>query len=176
MVKSGACWDEAALTERYAELVTEYGTLVKDAKTTQELKLKIALTQLANKIDQVNIAVHTLRTFGWNEDVVRILRAPVPVGLGFTRLSYAPEKLEADLKFTETFLQMDIVRFKQRSVDMETLLKKAGGGVNSEAEFYGEITMLSKWLGFGIHPKETSLLQYVGYLNMLKAEIKNNEK
>lgn len=176
LIKTGICSDGGILQQRYELITGEYGTLIKDTKATQELKLKIQLTQLANKIDQVNVAVHALRTLGRDENIIAILRSPIPIGLGFGRLSYV--NLEHDLKLTESYLQMDVVRFKQRSGEMATLVEKAAskGSGSSEGEFYSEIASLSKWIDFGIAPRDTSVMQYISYLNMLKLEIKNNEK
>lgn len=175
IVSEGRCEDAKELQEQYTKLVAEYSTLIRDTRTTQELKLKIQVTQLANKIDQVNVAMHALRTGGRDLEIIRILRTPVPNGLGFGRLSYV--NLEHDLKLTESYLKMDEVRYKQRSLEIETLLKKAeANGGNSESDFYSEISSLSKWLGFGIAPRETTVIQYVSFLNQLKLEIKNSER
>lgn len=176
LVRTGVCGDDELLKEHYSKLLEEYQRLVKDARTGQELKLKIIVTQLANKIDQVNIAIHALRTGGRDEGIIRVLRTPYPNGLGFGRLSYV--NLEHDLKLTESYLQMDVVRFKQRQIEMEEFFKKAAskseGGGGGKSDFYSEIASLSKWLGFNISPRETSLMEYVSYLNLLKLEIKNN--
>jgi hypothetical protein len=113
---------------------------------------------------------------GRDADIIRILQTPQPDGLGFSRLTY--DDLEKDIKLTENFLRMDMVKLNQAKAQLEKIFKTAGDtdGVNSKGMFYEQITSLSKWLQFGINPKETSVIQYVSYLNALTDEIRRNEK
>lgn len=172
LVKEGS-FNNDRLQDHYEAIKEEYTTLVKDTRSTQELKTKISLTQLANRIDHVNTALHILRTSGFDVDVIALLRGPLPYGLGFARLDY--KDLERDIKLTESYLQMDVVKFNQRKADLDKLTKSAEGAVNNEGSFYEEISYLSKWLGFGINPRECTLIQYISYLNALKLEIKSQQ-
>jgi hypothetical protein len=70
---------------------------------------------------------------------------------------------------------MDIVKFEQAKNQLDKMVKAAeSNGGNSKGQFYEQITSLSKWLQFGINPKECSVMQYISYLNMLDAEIRAN--
>lgn len=172
LVKSGPIPDD--LTEHYQTLLTEYQLLVKDTKTDIEHKLKVTYARLANRIDHIQIAVNALR-IERDEDIIRILQTPQPEGLGFERLSY--EDLDKDLRLTENYLKMDIIKFEQAKNQLDKIIKaSANDGVNSKGMFYEQITSLSKWIGFGINPKQTSVIEYVSYLNMLQVEIKANRK
>lgn len=168
LIKSGPVPDD--LTEHYNELLAEYQSLVKDTKSAHEHNIKVTYAKLANRIDHITIAVNALR-IERHEDLIRILRKQ----LGFDRLTY--DDLEHDLKLTENYLKMDIVKFEQAKNQLDKIVKSAEHeGVNSKGSFYEQITSLSKWIGFGINPKETSVMEYVSYLNMLDAEIKASQK
>ena len=104
LVKSGEMLED--LTEHFGLLLAEYQSLVKDTKTAHEHTTKVNYAKLANRIDHVQIAVNALR-IERDEDMIRILREK----LGFERLTY--EDLEKDLKLTENYLKMDIVKFEQ---------------------------------------------------------------
>lgn len=172
LVKSGPIPDD--LTEHYQELLTEYQLLVKDTKSDIEHKTKVTYAKLANRIDHIQIAVNALR-IERDEDIIRILQTPQPEGLGFERLTY--QDLDKDLKLTENYLKMDIIKFEQAKNQLDKIIKASEhDGVNSKGMFYEQITSLSKWIGFGINPKQTSVIEYVSYLNMLQVEIKANRK
>jgi len=172
LVKSGPMPDD--LSDHYQSLLTEYQILVKDTKSDIEHKTRVTYAKLANRIDHIQIAVNALRMHGRDTELIRILQTPQPDGLGFERLKY--DDLEKDLKLTENYLKMDIVKFEQAKNQLDKMVKAAetNGTVNSKAQFYEQITSLSKWLQFGINPKETSVMQYISYLNMLDAEIRAN--
>lgn len=153
------------LQSLYEAILAEYGTLIKDTKTSQELRLKIDITTIAHRIDHVRVCVNLLR-IERDEKLIDILRTK----LGFARLNY--EDLKRDLDLTETYLKADIVKFEQRKGQYEKLTEgEIGSG--TEADFYEQVAILSKWLTFGIDVYKTSVLQYVSYLNQLKNEIKN---
>lgn len=172
LVNSGPIPDD--LTEHYQALLTEYQLLVKDTKSDIEHKTKVTYARLANRIDHIQIAVNALR-IERDEDIIRILQTPQPEGLGFERLTY--EDLERDLKLTENYLKMDIIKFEQAKNQLDKIIKASEhDGVNSKGMFYEQITSLSKWIGFGINAKQTSVIEYVSYLNMLQVEIKANRK
>lgn len=176
LVKSGPLPEQGFLDDNYANLLAEYQSLVKDTKTAHEHTTKVTYSKLANRIDHVNISLNALRIHGADPNIIRILRTPQPNGLGFERLTY--EDLERDITLTENFLKMDVVKFEQAKAQLEKIIDKAGDtdGVNSKGAFYEQITSLSKWIGFGISPKTTSVIEYISYLNMLQVEVKMNEK
>lgn len=175
LVKSGEQPEDGVLTEIYDQLLSEYQTLVKDSKSAHEHNVKVNYARLANRIDHIQIAVNALRMGGRDEDLIRILRSPQPEGLGFERLTY--DDLERDLKLTENYLKMDVVKFEQAKNQLDKIMKAAEHeGVNSKGMFYEQITSLSKWIGFGIHPRQVSVMEYISYLNMLQLEIKNSKK
>lgn len=171
LVKSGPI--PLDLSDHYASLLAEYQILVKDTKSDIEHKTRVTYARLANRIDHITVAVNTLR-IERDEELIRILQTPQPDGLGFERLSY--DDLERDLKLTENYLKMDIVKFEQAKNQLGKMVKAAesSGAGNSKGVFYEQITSLSKWLQFGINPKECSVMQYISYLNMLDAEIRAN--
>lgn len=172
LVKSGPIPDD--LSDHYASLLAEYQILVKDTKSDIEHKTRVTYARLANRIDHITVAVNALRFHGRDEDLIRILQTPQPDGLGFERLKY--DDLERDLKLTENYLKMDLVKFEQAKNQLDKMVKAAesSGAGNSKGVFYEQITSLSKWLQFGINPKECSVMQYISYLNMLDSEIRAN--
>lgn len=173
LVKSGPIPDD--LTDHYQTLLTEYQLLVKDTKTDIEHKLKVEYAVLANRIDQVNLALSALKMHGYDEDIIRILQADKPQGLGFWRVNF--EDLNKGIELVETFLAHDKKRFEQAKNQLDKIIKaSAHDGGNSKGMFYEQIVSLSKWIGFGINPKQTSVIEYVSYLNMLQVEIKANRK
>lgn len=170
LVKAGAVPED--ISEHYNELLQEYQSLVKDSKSQHEHNIKVTYAKLANRIDHIQIAVNALR-IERDEDLIRILRTPQPEGLGFERLTY--DDLSRDIDLTENYLKMDVIKFEQAKVQLEKIMKSAEHeGVNSKGGFYEQVTSLSKWLQFGINPKETSVIQYICYLNMLQVEIQAN--
>jgi hypothetical protein len=170
LVKSGPVPED--LSDHYQELLSEYQIIVKDTKSDIEHKTRVTYAKLANRIDHITIAIGALR-IERDEDIIRILQTPQPDGLGFERLTY--DDLERDLRLTENYLKMDIVKFEQAKNQLDKMVKAAeSNGGNSKGQFYEQITSLSKWLQFGINPKECSVMQYISYLNMLDAEIRAN--
>lgn len=166
LVKSGEI--PHTLSEHYEQIYAEYQTLIKDTRTTQELKLKIQIAQLANRIDCIKIAVNQL-AIERDEEIINILRNK----LGFSRLSYTD--LPRDLKLTQTYLQSDVIKLQQKQAQYDKLTKLTEGG-NSEADFYSQISVLEKWKGSAIDLHTTSVLKWVSDLNLLKEEIRNSEK
>lgn len=166
LIKSGKTEDD--LSEAYEAIFTEYTSLVKDVRSTQELRLKIAITSLANRIDQVKLCVSHLR-FERDEKLIEILRND----LGFYRLAY--DDLDKDLNLTETLMRTDTIKFEQKKQQYEKMVGDVSDSGNGEVDFYEQVQVLSKWLGFSINPKNTSLMQYIVYLNALKLEIKNSQ-
>jgi ribosomal protein S6 len=173
LIKSGSDISEAELSETYDLLLAEYQSLIKDTKAAHEHNLRVTYAKLANRIDHITIAVTALREHGRDESLILILQTPQPHGLGFERLTY--DDLERDLKLTENYLKMDIVKLEQAKNQLEKMVKTASvEGGNAKGMFYEQIGALSKWLQFGINPRETSVMQYIAYLNMLDAEIRAN--
>jgi ribosomal protein S6 len=169
LVKSGPVPED--LTEQYGELLQEYQALIKDTKSAHEHNIKVTYARLANRIDHIQIAVNALRLHGHDANLIRILQTPPPDGLGFEGLTY--EDLERDLKLTENYMKVDVIKLEQAKGQLEKIMKAADfDGVNSKGVFYEQITSLSRWLQFGINPKEVSVMQYVMYLNALQIEIK----
>lgn len=167
LIKAGETDDDLSAT--YEAIFTEYTSLVKDVRSAQELRLKIAITTLANRIDHIKICIEQLR-IERDERIVSILQNK----LGFHRLTYID--LDKDLGLTETFMRSDIVKFEQNKIQHEKMFENIGDGGNTEADFYEQISMLEKWKGYAINPHTTSVLQYVIYVNQLKHEIKNNQQ
>lgn len=169
LVKSGEIPED--IDAHYDLLLAEYQELVQDAKSANSHQVKVTYAKLANRIDHVNIALNALR-IERDEGIIRILRGL----LGFDRLTY--DDLEKDIKLTETYLKMDIIKLEQAKNQLDKIFKSAENtsGTTTKGMFYQEITSLSKWLNFGINPKETSVMQYVSYLNMLQLEIKKGDK
>lgn len=168
LVKSGPIPEDIA--DHYEVLLAEYQSLVKDTKSSNDHSIRVTYAKLANRIDHVNIALNVLRHTR-DEGIIAILQAPEPNGLGYDRLAF--EDLPKDIKLVETYLKMDIIKFEQAKGQLEKIMKTADtDGVNSKGMFYEQIVSLSKWLSFGINPKETSVIQYISYLNMLMIEVK----
>lgn len=166
LIKSGHTIND--LSEHYHLMHEEYTSLVKDVRSTQELKLKISITTIANRIDHITVCINQLR-IKRDERLIEILQND----LGFHKLTY--EDLYKDLDLTETLMRSDIVKFQQKKQQYEKMLEDMADGNNGEADFYSQIQIIAKWLGFGIDVYKTSLMQYVSYLNALKLEIKNSQ-
>lgn len=161
------------IAEHYHVIYAEYQSLIKDTRSSKEMTLKIDMAKLANRIDHIQVCIQQLK-IGRDEDIIRILRTPAPDGLGFGRLNY--NILERDIKLTETYLQSDIVRYKQRKAQYDALLGEVTKGQAGEADFYQQISTLEKWKGSAIDVRTYTLIHWVADLNNLKAEIKANEK
>lgn len=166
LVKSGKT--NADLSNIYDTILAEYTALIKDVRSSQELQLKIAITTIASRIDHVTICVNQLR-IKRDERLISILQNE----LGFYRLTY--EDLAKDLELTETLMRSDIVKFEQKKIQYEKMFEGSAENANGEIDFYDQIRVIGKWIGYSIDPHNTSLMQYVTYLNALKMEIKNDQ-
>lgn len=174
LIISGESTD-TELQERYAELLGEYQSLIKNEKVINEHSLKVKCYYLANRLNQIEVCLNILR-IERDEGIINLLRLPKPDGLGFGRVSY--ENLPAGIKMTESLMGADKIALKKAQNDIQKLTEAQTDdrkqGVNSKAEFYNEIGVLAKWLQFSINPKECSVMQYVSYLNLLEAEVAAN--
>lgn len=166
LIKTGKTKDD--LADHYHKVYTEYTSLVKDVRSTQELKLKIAVSTTAKRIDHIQICVNLLRVKR-DEKLIHLLQNE----LGFSRLTYID--LDKDLTLTETLMRSEIVKYEQKRIQLEKMFTDMADGDNGELEFYEQIRILAKWLTFNIDPHTTSVIQYISYLNALKLEIKNNQ-
>lgn len=167
LLKSGTTNDD--LSNIYDAIIAEYTSIIKDVRSTQEHKLKIAVNTLAKRIDHINIAVAQLR-IERDERLIAILREQ----LGFSRLTYVD--LDKDLDLTLTFIKSDIIKFEQKKIQLLALIEQAEeSSDNGEVAAWENVTMLEKWLSISINAKDCSIMRYLVYLNTLKLEIKNNQ-
>lgn len=143
-------------------VVDEYAEVSKDTRLNQQLKLKIKIATLNNRLIMVQMCVDHLAITD-NPQVVDFLRNK----LGFHNIKY--DNLEADLQKTIKLVKSDLVKLQIAESELQKLNANSGKAATRE-DYYNELGILEKWAGFSINPKEYSLMQYLVLRNLYKAE------
>lgn len=143
-------------------VIDEYAEVSKDARLNQQLKLKVRIATLNNRLIMVEMCVQHIAIVD-HPEVVDFLRNK----LGFHDIKF--DNLEKDLQRVINKAKSDLVKLKVAEGELDKLNKSDTKAAKRE-DYYSEIAILEKWAGFSINPKEYSLMQYLVLRNLYKAD------
>lgn len=160
MIKSG---NPDNLQEAYNLLCDEYSTLTKDIQSNYILDISIQLKTLDTRLILVTQVVDFIREHGPRPGLIELLKIDFEFRLSF-------EDLESDLGMVINLVKSDYMRLKQTEAEYSAFVEKSNENVWTYQDYLEQLSVLSKWQGYALRPKETSLAEYVATLNRFKAE------
>ncbi|KIO75572.1 hypothetical protein TH53_19735 [Pedobacter lusitanus] len=151
------------LEEAWQTIFDEYTTLTNDTRGQHVFSLIKEITVLNSKLYVIQQAVSFLaRQFD-----VRLCDMLRSMGFMF---QYNPESMDKDLKMTISTAKSLLMSRAEAQAEFDKLDNDAGKA--TEKDYDALIAQLSKFLGFWINAKESTVMNFINYLEMFKQENK----
>lgn len=156
-------WD----VETQEALRDEFSTLISDDSQKYIFDLRKFIVMTDMELQQVNHIASYLRIYP-DPELIKVLNgAPYFVNLTF-------ENAEADINRMLAIYKQKEIKLKVKEAEYVKYIESQPKEGSTMQDWYGQVSVLSKWLGFQIPVKETSVLLYTVYLNSFKKENKAN--
>lgn len=144
----------ADIQEIWTGILEEYSALCGDQKTAYMLSLSKGIAVLANKLSVIHSLVDTLTDNGHSKELCEVLTE-----MGF-RHPYTPDSITEDLKRVLKAAKMLHFQLIEVQQEQSNLNASDNSADSTEADFYTQILHLSKFLGYKIDPKVTSVMEF----------------
>lgn len=156
------------LTLIWEKIFTEYTELTNDVKANHVLSMIKGITVINNKLQIIQSAINLLakaRPMENYQPIIKMLKE-----FGF-RYSFTEETIFEDLKRTASSAKRMVITRDQLQKDYETFGNSDQKA--TEKDYYLMIAELSKFLGFPIDAKKTTVLSYISYVEQYHNSIKH---
>lgn len=147
----------------WEEIYSEYTTISNNTQSKHVFALTKEITVINNKLQIIQNAVNYLAKH-YDVRLCDMLRR-----MGFM-YKFTPESLQNDLKLTVSSAKRMIVRRQEAEADYNKL--NVSDKKVTEDDFYGLIRQLSRFNGFPIDVKKTTVTEFVKDINAFNAENK----
>jgi len=145
---------EADLEAVWQSIYEEYNSLSGNSKHNHIFSLVREIAVLSHRLQVIQSAIDFLST-DFDEKVCQLLRK-----MGF-KFNYKPDTMARDLKLTVSTAKQLLIKKQDAEKELNDLNKDSQK--ITEKEYNAQITRISKYMGFKINPKETSVLDFVNY-------------
>lgn len=167
-----AWYKQADLQQIWDDIFLEYIEESGDSKSQGILQLLMDINVISNKLDIIQNCIKLLAS------VTDVSEYQPTIGIlktfGF-RYEYSNESLISDLNRVVKSSRSLIIQRDQFKSQLEDLNKNESGKA-TEKDYFVHLANLSESLGFAINPKETTVMQYIGYVSMYNLKIEQNER
>lgn len=153
--------------ETWEKILTQYSELSGDKNMSHMFNLVRQITYLTNRLNVIELLVKQLN--------VRRIQGLVDLlknDLGF-KLTF--DDLQADLKRVVSLSKADVIKLKLAQKQYDDLKSKSGGEV-TESDWIDEISVLSKFQGYAIKQKETTVGEYLSIKKEFSRHIEQIKK
>jgi len=153
---------EVELSEVWETIFDEYNELSGNKSSDHILNLIKQVTVINGKLFVITSAVSILEN-SYSEAMIGVLRRH-----GF-RYSYTPESMQRDLKLTLSSAKKLVIQRQEAERELGELNKSSDGEVKEE-DFYKLLRQLSKFNGFHIDAKTTTVLEFLKDIELFNSE------
>lgn len=160
---------EEELQDAWSEIVFEYGGLIKSGNNKYMFDLEQKIGLLQHHIIYVENAIFYLR-HRYDADIAAEL-----VGMGYKLTELESPRYDKQLDMIVSRSKTRIFELGELTDEHERLNKMVGGKKQTEEEFLITVAALSKYQGYNINKRETSVLEFTSILNLYLAESKSTE-
>jgi len=147
----------------WGDIFAEYTAISNNTQSKHVFALTKEITVINNKLFIIQSAVNYLSK-NYDKRLCDMLRK-----MGFM-YPFTKESLQNDLKLTISSAKRLVIR-KQEAEDDYSKLNTSDKKV-TEDDFYGLVTQISRFVAFRINPKETTVTEFVKYINAFNRENK----
>lgn len=145
----------------WADIFSEYTTISANTRSKHVFALTKEITVINNKLMIIQNAVNFLSQ-NYDKRICDMLRR-----MGFM-YQFTPESMDKDLKLTVSSAKRLLIRKKEAEADYENA--SSGDQATTEDDFYGLIRQLSRFNGYHIDPKKTTVTEFVKDINAFNIE------
>jgi len=159
------------ITPIWERIFEEYSDLSADKTADHVLSMVKGITVINNKLQVIQSAINLLaiaRPLSDYQPTIKMLN-----DYGF-RFKYSEETLFNDLKLTASSAKTMVIQRQQLEKDYENHQSKQSK--STEKDYYNLIAQLSKFLGFPIDAKKTTVYSYISYVEQYKNSIQKDGK
>lgn len=150
------------LKQVWEAILEEYNSLSGNTKSAHVLSLVKEITILNNKLYVIQSCVDFLQHTR-SEELIQILK-----DMHF-RFTYSPETMQKDLKLTVSSAKTLLMQRREAQKEYEVLQGKEEP--LTEKDFYALLTQLSKYNGYKIDAKQTSVLEFTVLMDQYNQSI-----
>lgn len=154
----------ADLTEIWDKIADEYKVLIKDKKSSHVLTLLKDITFMNNQLMLIQLSVNFLHKY-YEPGICDLLRR-----LGFQYAFKDDESLYKDLKLVVSSAKRILVDKIAAEKELESI--PSDGKAATENDYIALIGQMSKYMNFKIDPKNTTIAEFVSYIQMNNLEFK----
>lgn len=155
----------------WEKIFEEYSELSADKSADHVLSMVKGITVINNKLAVIQAAINLLayaRPLSDYQPTIQLLK-----DYGF-RFSYSEETIIKDLQLTASSAKTMVIQRQQLEKDYENYESKQSK--STEKDYYNLIAQLSKFLGFPIDAKKTTVYSYISYVEQYKNSIQKDGK
>lgn len=145
----------------WGDIFAEYTTISNNTQSKHVFALTKEITVINNKLQIIKKAVDFLSNH-YDVRLCDMLRS-----MGFM-YKYTPESMQNDLKLTISSAKRMVIRRKEAQDDYDKL--NVSDKKVTEADFYGLVRQLSRFNGFPIDAKKTTVTEFVNDINAFNIE------
>jgi hypothetical protein len=154
------------LKEVWASILAEFSDMSDSPQLDNVFKLKKKITFLTNKIDIVNILLNRL-SLGGNKDIVKLL-----ISWGY---SFGSSDIEKDIERARKQLNNDTAKLRMAIADYAEATK-GSNETSTLQDWEDELFQLSKFSGFAINKKQTTVSEYAALKKAFNAYVEYLKK
>lgn len=167
-----AWYKSADLQSIWDDIFLEYIEESGDSKSKGMLQLLMDISVISNKLEIIQNCVTLLSNVSDVKDyqpTINVLKT-----FGF-RYQFTNETLYHDLNKTVKSARSLIIQRDQLKSQLSDVNKNESEKA-TEKDYFVHLANISESIGFAINPKETTVMQYIGYLSRFNLKIEQNER
>lgn len=163
--------DDLELQNAWTEIISEYSSLIKNEKSGYLFDLAKQISLLEKNIQQVDKTTHFLH-YRYDSEIAEQLR-----GMGYSICAeYGTEEYFAELDLINSLATTMVFDLGELEEEYKRLNNTATGAKQSEEDLHITIAGLSKYQGYRINPKETTVLEFTSIFNLYLKELAHLQK
>ena len=153
------------LQAAWNEILFEYSSLIDSENSQYLFSISKKISLLSCDISFIEGAIVVLKAFH-DQEIVDILRQ-----MGYPLIEGYKEK---DLDRIVSLAKTLVYEFNELQDEMNKIQTVASGKAQTESDFDKTIALLSKFQGYAIRPKETTVTEFCGIFNLFLAHNKQD--
>lgn len=162
---------QAELEESWQEILVEYSGLIKNEQSGYIFDLGKQITLLQLDINYLDRVVHFLH-YRYDEEIADQLRC-----MGFSLdAKYGTEEYTNELDMIVSLATTKVFDLGELEEEYKRLNNTATGKKQTEEDLLMTIAALSKYQGYHINKKETTVLEFASIFNLYLKELAHSKK
>ncbi len=158
------------LENAWALIYDEFCNLTGQKKYIKLVELSKEIAQLQAKITAIDLCVNVM-TYKDSETCKEILKK---YGYNYKFDINDPEKYAKEIARVISVSKTSLISLQRKAQEFETIKKEAQTATNKKINFYDTLASISKFQGYRIDPKTTTVSEYAGILNNIEKANKAN--